>query len=70
LQRRLQNCEFWITRRVCSQSIGLRDQPYETAVLDRRSGFEIVFGRFLIINRPGRYEFGLRLIGIEDGTCS
>ena len=51
-------------RGICSESIGLCNQPDETVVLDRRSGFEIVFGRFFIIDRPGRYEVGFRFIGI------
>ena len=39
------------------------------AVLDRGSGFEIVFSRFLVIDRASRYEIGFRFIGIEDGAC-
>jgi hypothetical protein len=57
-------------RGICSESVGLCNQPNETGVLDRSSGFEIVFGRFLIIDRPCRYEVGFRFVCIEDGACS
>ena len=70
LKRRLQNCDLRITRDISSQRVGLADKPDKSAVLDRSSGFEIIFTQFLIIDYPRRYQVSFRFIGIEDRACS